>query len=124
MKSSRWLWQRWLSPRSSPALPVENDSGHITQLMPEKPRSRAAPRRTADNDATVAGITITHPDRVLWPDGGITKLELARYYAAVAPKLLAQAGNRPISLVRCPRGQGKQCFFQRHPGEGMASQVH
>jgi len=92
--------------------------------MPEKPRSRAAPRRTADSDATVAGVTITHPDRVLWPDGGITKLELARYYAAVAPKLLAQAGNRPISLVRCPRGPGKQCFFQRHPGEGMASQVH
>lgn len=72
----------------------------------------------------IAGVTITHPDRILWPDGGITKLELARYYEAIAPKLLANAGNRPISLVRCPRGPGRQCFFQRHPGEGMASQVH
>ena len=54
----------------------------------------------------------------------ITKLELAEYYAAIAPKLLAQAGNRPISLVRCPRGPGQQCFFQRHAGEGMASRVH
>lgn len=71
-----------------------------------------------------ANVTITHPDRVLWPDGGITKLELARYYAAIAPKLLAHAGNRPISLVRCPRGPGRQCFFQRHAGEGMAPTVH
>jgi bifunctional non-homologous end joining protein LigD len=75
-------------------------------------------------DPQVADVTITHPDRILWPDGGITKLALAQYYAAVAPKLLAHAGERPISLVRCPRGQGKQCFFQRHPGEGMASHVH
>jgi len=73
---------------------------------------------------TAANVAITHPDRVLWPDGGITKLELARYYAAIAPKLLAHAGNRPISLVRCPRGQGRQCFFQRHAGQGMASTVH
>jgi bifunctional non-homologous end joining protein LigD len=75
-------------------------------------------------DATIANVTITHPGRVLWPDGGITKLELARYYGAIAPKLLAQAGNRPISLVRCPQGQGRQCFFQRHAGKGMDSHVH
>jgi bifunctional non-homologous end joining protein LigD len=79
---------------------------------------------TVSPPVTVAGVAVTHPDRVLWPEGGITKLELARYYAAIASKLLAQAGNRPISLVRCPKGQGRQCFFQRHPGEGMASQVH
>lgn len=80
--------------------------------------------RNTAGEPTAANVTITHPDRVLWPDGGITKLELACYYAAVAPKLLAHAGNRPISLVRCPRGQGRQCFFQRHAGQGMASTVH
>jgi bifunctional non-homologous end joining protein LigD len=72
----------------------------------------------------VAGVTITHPDRVLWPEGGITKIELARYYAAIAPRLLKYGGDRPISLVRCPRGQGKQCFFQRHAGEGLGKHVH
>jgi bifunctional non-homologous end joining protein LigD len=94
-----------------------------TNIGPKPPR-RANATRNANSETTVANITITHPDRILWPDGGITKLELARYYAAVADKLLAHAGNRPISLVRCPRGQGQQCFFQRHPGDGMASQVH
>jgi len=87
-----------------------------------KPRERPG-KDTANGQAIAAGVTITHPDRILWPDGGITKLELARYYAAIAPKLLAYAGRRPISLVRCPRGQGRQCFFQRHAGEGMPSSV-
>src|SRR3569832_876762 len=71
----------------------------------------------------VAGVVVTHPDRLLWPNGGITKLALARYYAAIAPKLLKYSGNRPISLVRCPRGQGKQCFFQRHAGEHLGDHV-
>jgi bifunctional non-homologous end joining protein LigD len=88
-----------------------------------KAQRRSAATVKADDQQAVANVVITHPDRILWPDGGITKLELARYYAAVAPKLLAHAGDRPISLVRCPQGQGRQCFFQRHPGEGMASHV-
>jgi hypothetical protein len=70
------------------------------------------------DDASVAHVVITHPDRVLWPDAGITKLELARYYEAIAPRLLAQAGDRPISLVRCPNASGGQCFFQRHVTDG------
>jgi len=80
--------------------------------------------RSNSADPIVDGVTITHPQRILWADGGVTKLELARYYAAVAPRLLAQAGDRPISLVRCPQGPGKQCFFQRHAGESMSDAVH
>ena len=99
----------------------------------EKPLSaiakqgRTSPTRSAKarkDDASVAHVVITHPDRVLWPDAGITKLELARYYEAIAPRLLAQAGDRPISLVRCPNGSGGQCFFQRHVTDGMSSHVH
>jgi bifunctional non-homologous end joining protein LigD len=87
-------------------------------------QARPLPTRSANarkDDASVAHVVITHPDRVLWPDAGITKLELARYYEAIAPRLLAQAGDRPISLVRCPNGSGGQCFFQRHVTDGMSS---
>ncbi len=80
--------------------------------------------KTSKDEARVANILITHPERVLWPDAGITKLQLARYYEAIAPRLLAQAGNRPISLVRCPNGPHAQCFFQRHLTEGMSSHVY
>ena len=91
-----------------------------------KPAKRVLPSRASkrnDDDKVVAGITITHPDRVLWPERDITKLDLARYYAAIAPRLLKQAGNRPMSLVRCPQGDVGHCFFQRHAGEGMSDHV-
>ena len=82
------------------------------------------PTATSKDEARAANVVITHPDRMLWPDAGITKLELARYYEAIAPRLLAQAGDRPISLVRCPNGSGGQCFFQRHVTDGMSPHVH
>lgn len=74
-------------------------------------------------DPTFDGITLTNPDRVLYPDIGLTKLDLARYYQAVAPLMLPYAVNRPISLVRCPEGYAKECFFQRHAMTGMSDAI-
>lgn len=77
---------------------------------------RARPGTTAGSvtRATVAGVVITHPDRVVFPALQITKLELAQYYARVAPLMLPHVAGRPLALVRCPDGVGKQCFFQKH----------
>ena len=61
---------------------------------------------------------ITHPDKVLYPELGITKQEVLDYYELVAARLLPHVVNRPLTLVRCPNGQGKSCFFQKHPGAG------
>ena len=62
----------------------------------------------------VAGVTVTNPDRVIFPGHDITKGALARYYAAVASRMLPHVVNRPLTLVRCPQGQGKPCFYQKH----------
>jgi bifunctional non-homologous end joining protein LigD len=62
----------------------------------------------------VAGVTLTHPERVLFPGHDITKGDLAQYYAAVAPRMLPHVVDRPLTLVRCPQGQGKPCFYQKH----------
>ena len=66
----------------------------------------------------VAGVTITHPDKVLWParDGrpALTKADLARYYEAVSPRLLAHVAGRPVSIVRAPNGIAGKIFFQRY----------
>jgi bifunctional non-homologous end joining protein LigD len=56
---------------------------------------------------------------VLYPELGITKQELLDYYALVAERMLPHVGNRPLTLVRCPNGRHKHCFFQKHPGEGV-----
>lgn len=71
----------------------------------------------------VAGVTITNPDRVIFPEPGVTKGELAEYYAAAAPLMLAHCANRPLSLVRLPEGMGGQSFFQKHAGKGFPAQI-
>ena len=74
----------------------------------------------SDGSITFEGVRLTHPDRVLYPEQGITKLALARYYAAIRDWVLPELRNRPLSLVRCPEGQGKECFYQKHVGAGSA----
>ncbi len=71
-----------------------------------------------DDAATVAGVQLTHPDRVLFPGQGITKRELADYYGAVAERMLPHVRGRPLTLVRCPAGQETECFYQRRAVKG------
>lgn len=85
-------------------------------VVHEKPERIKAAGATA-----IAGITITHPERILFEGSTITKLELAAYYATVAPYMMPLLKGRPISLMRCPSGAGaaSACFFQRNPDPYM-----
>ena len=68
-----------------------------------------------DGDAiTVAGVRVTHPERVLFDELGLTKEALARYYESVADWILPELRARPLSLVRCPQGPGEGCFYQKN----------
>ncbi len=67
-------------------------------------------------DARIAGVKLTHPDRLMWPDRGITKSDLAHYCERIAAWLLPQLYRRPLSLLRCPDGSAAACFFQKHLG--------
>jgi bifunctional non-homologous end joining protein LigD len=91
-----------------------------SEVKPEKPRkvSEMAKAGTSD-EAKVMGVRLTHPDKVLYPDQGVTKLDLALYLEAAAPLIMPHLGNHFVSLVRCPDGRRKQCFFQRHAGAGL-----
>jgi bifunctional non-homologous end joining protein LigD len=73
---------------------------------------------SAKNDA-VAGVHLTHPDRVYWDDAGITKRDLAEYYVKVWKWMRPHVAGRPISLLRCPEGASGQCFFQKHARAGI-----
>lgn len=61
---------------------------------------------------------ITHPDKVLFPGAGLTKQGLADYYDQVADKMIPEIKNRPLTLLRCPDGVDKKCFFQRNASSG------
>ena len=88
-------------------------------------RAVPAPRSSGSGKAVVMGVTISHPDKALWPeaDGGgpVTKLELARYYEAVGSWMMPHLKGRPCSILRCPDGIAGQQFFQRHAMAGMSN---
>jgi bifunctional non-homologous end joining protein LigD len=87
-------------------------------------RARTAKSDGRSNSVDVfAGVRFTHPDRIVFPDVKITKRDLAAYYTEVAPFLLPHLEDRPLSLVRCPDGVGKACFYQKHLGESMPEAV-
>jgi bifunctional non-homologous end joining protein LigD len=71
----------------------------------------------------VSKVKVSNPERVIFPESSITKGQLADYYAAVAPAMLPWVGSRPISLVRCPQGRAKKCFFQKHDAGSFGDTV-
>ena len=75
-------------------------------------------------EAPVSAITVSNRDRLIFPDCDVTKGELADYYALIAPAMLPWVGHRPVSLVRCPQGRGKKCFFQKHDAGTFGEWVH
>ena len=76
-------------------------------------KKRAAKGKDKKN-VRVAGVVLTNPTRVFWPEIGFTKLDLVRYYEQVADRLLPHVADRPLSLVRCPNGYKGECFYQKH----------
>ncbi|WP_342640547.1 non-homologous end-joining DNA ligase [Rhodoligotrophos ferricapiens] len=77
----------------------------------------------ASEAIAIDGVRLTSPDKVLYPEQGITKRALADYYLEVADVMLPHVVKRPISLVRCPTGRQKKCFFQRHAGSGVPAEL-
>ncbi len=86
--------------------------------------STRRPKRNRKEVKPMMGLAITHPDKVLDQESGMTKQDLAEYYAAVAEHLLPHISNRPLSVVRCPDGNSKPCFFQKHVGLGLPAGVN
>jgi len=69
------------------------------------------------------GVRLTSPSRVVFPGQGITKADLVAYYEAVAEVMLPHIKDRPLSLVRCPQGRAKYCFFQKHDTGGFPDEI-
>ncbi|WP_423141448.1 DNA ligase D [Parablastomonas sp. CN1-191] len=97
--------------------------GSFVGLRGDKAARDVVPERAAPAPAPASGVKISNPDRVIFPETGQTKGDLAAWYEAIAPLMLPFAAGRPVSLVRCPQGRGKQCFFQKHDSGAFGKAV-
>ena len=79
--------------------------------------------RKRKDETSLLGIRLSSPDRVLFPEQGLTKLDLARFYEQIQEWVLPHLIRRPLSLVRCPQGRDDACFFQKHPRTAIPASV-
>jgi bifunctional non-homologous end joining protein LigD len=117
---TEWTEDNHIRHPSFQGLREDKEARAVTKEKPV-PVAKAAAREP--DDLVLHGVRITHPGRIVFEAGHITKGQLARYYAAAAPLLLPGIVNRPLSLLRCPSGIGGGCFFQRNPG-GLGRHVY
>jgi bifunctional non-homologous end joining protein LigD len=107
-------------PDKSPADLRDSARAMETASVPAKATGKTTTRKRAKGKPE---IKLTHPDRVLIDKPRVTKQGLAEFYASIAEHLLPGVAGRPLSLVRCPDGAGKECFFQKHPMTGMPEAI-
>lgn len=94
-----------------------------TAKQDTKRSGTAASSKRRRGGVEVAGVKLTHPERVLYPGQGLTKAAVARYYEEIADWILPHIRQRPLSLLRCPQGRGGDCFFQKHPGQAIPADM-
>jgi bifunctional non-homologous end joining protein LigD len=92
-------------------------------MLRRNPVPQSSPRSKSASAEEIDGVRITHPDRVVFQDAGITKRDLAEYCVGVAKWMLPHLVHRPLTLVRCPEGTAKPCFYQKQPPQGLPDTV-
>jgi len=108
----------WQSNRAAPVTKIEKRAARIA-ARPTPPANQ--------NDLLQQlplGFKLTNLDKVIYPEQGITKGQLLAYLVVVAEWMLPHIANRPLTLVRCPEGRKKPCFFQKRILKGSPSAIH
>ena len=95
------------------------DLSDSDRAPPARPAKTSARGKGGKPSFEAADISISHPDRVVYPDDGITKQDVADYYTSVMKWFLPGVVDCPTSVIRCPEGTAKACFFQKHMIQGL-----
>ncbi len=105
----------------------DKPAADVVREEPQEPPREAKTVKKVSKDAAKAtefsGVKLTSPERVLYPEQGLTKRDLMIYYERIAEWMLPHVKDRPLTLVRCPEGRQKQCFYQKHVTEQFPKTV-
>ena len=104
--------------RTAPKIAAETAKA-MTRTSKTKGRLSAGKSSTRRQEGRKE-VRFTHPDRVYWPDAGVTKQDLADYYRSIWDWMAPHLVSRPLALLRCPEGTSGQCFFQKHASAGLS----
>jgi len=103
--------------------PAGPDEANAPASTSKRAAKHVASRNRSGAPDEVAGIAISNGAKLLYPEAAITKLDLARYYETVGDLLVPHVRDRPLTLVRCPNGWDKPCFYQKHATEGVSAAI-
>jgi bifunctional non-homologous end joining protein LigD len=98
---------------------ADSDRKASTKAPAKRTTKKTAAQSTASGAAPAPPMRLSSPTKIIFPDSHITKQEVADYYMAVMDHLLPGIAGRPLSIIRCPEGAGKPCFFQKHHTPGL-----
>lgn len=93
------------------------------ERLDKKPQEVQPERVRLTPGAVLSKLKISNPERVIDPESGLTKMDLALYYEVVGPRILPHIEHRPLTVVRCPGGTAEQCFYQKHVKDGFPASV-
>lgn len=119
-----WTHDGLVRQGSFQGLREDKPAKEVTLEMPSSAARRDTKKSSKKPADVIASVRLTHPDRVLYPETGLTKRGLAEYYVEIADWILPEMAQRPLSLVRCPDGLGKECFYQKHLGASPPEDLH
>ena len=127
VRFAEWTGENLLRQASFKGLRTDQDSKNIRREKAEEAQVPSAeetekPMETGGK-LIIAGVEITHPDKILFEDPPVTKEQVIRYYEQAAERMLPYISHRLLSIVRCPKGIDQTCFFKKHPGPGSKGVV-
>lgn len=130
VRGAHWLRPKLVAEIAYAEMTNEGTLRHPSYLGLREDKKPEAVVLETEHDAdalpapAASTVVISSRERIIYPESNISKGQLADHYTAVAEIMLSWVGSRPISLVRCPQGRAKQCFFQKHDAGSFGDKVH
>jgi len=100
------------------AIRLDKDVGDLRDSDRDAPKGKKK-ASTVRERAPAPEVRLSSPTKIIFPDRNITKQQVFDFYKAVMPRLLPEIAGRPLSIIRCPQGAAKACFFQKHHTPGL-----